>query len=97
MAVVARRRFETDHALNEAVDTAVGSGELTAMQARRIKRAVRLRPDLRQRVLDEVDDKLHEAGMVGDDCCFAAPDWNAILEFIKGLLPVIMQIIGLFK
>lgn len=65
---------------------------LSAKEKRRAKRTLRWRPYVRRQVFDAV---ILEAAFGGHDA-EAEIDWEELLEFIKALIPVIMELIALF-
>ena len=76
------------------------SDDLRKRQKRKLKRKLR-RPRVGQAVLDEVTSRAVVAQVIsielGDDSATTQVDWDALLEFLEGLLPLIVQIINLFS
>ena len=75
------------------------SDDLRKRQKRKLKRKLR-RPRVAQAVLDEVTSRAVVAQVIsielGEDLAKTQVDWDALLEFLETLLPLIVQIIFLF-
>ena len=85
------RRFEARAAILEAA-----AQELTAVQLRRLKLAMWMRPVKTQAAIDTVMLNCQSMGMVTEDGEIAeAVDWKSILELIIELLPLILKLFGL--
>ena len=61
---------------------------------RALKRKLRWRPRLRQEVLDMITSESLSAGVLAFPS--AQIDWDALLAFIKELIPIIVELIELF-
>lgn len=92
-----RRRFEASGALEGALSRAIEEGGISRFQAGRIRRAYAFRPDKKAEIDELIEGRCHAARLIDDEGGYGAPDWTAILDFIKGLLPLILQIVALFK
>jgi hypothetical protein len=74
---------------------------LSNFQKMRVRVAMRWRPRVRAEIIGEVTALCIEAGYVSEDGALMAPpsgqvDWDAIIEFIEKLIPLILKIISLF-
>lgn len=86
---------------DEIVQRANASSELSRRDKRRIARVMNggwFNWRRRERVLDEVCDRMHAARVIEvyDDGVQAATNWDDILSFIERLMPLILQLISLF-
>jgi hypothetical protein len=86
------------HALLKAAQEEHKAGRLTAWEMYRIRWISALRPRKIREAQDAVADQACAAGYMsaasdGDGVGF---DWMALLDFIKELLPIILQIIAMF-
>lgn len=85
--------FDAQAALFEALD----QSDLRALQKRRIRLAVRLRPAVRAEVLGAVQMQLCMEGLVSETGeVEAAIDWQQVIDAIVKYLPAILSIIMLF-
>lgn len=86
--------------IQEAVVKAADASDLSEFQKNRIKRIMKspFRPIARRNITDRVTGALlaEEMLVVTEAGVEAAVDWTKILEFIKTLLPIILQLIALF-
>lgn len=83
--------------LDEAAAQAFKSGEITRWQLARIRMAIRFRPEAVAEIQAAVVDDAVAAGrMAPGDAISAAFDWTKLLDFIKQLLPIILQLISIF-
>jgi hypothetical protein len=86
------------HTLLKAAQEEHRAGRLTNWEMYRIRLASALRPRKLREAQDAVSDQACAAGYMaaasdGDGVGF---DWAALLDFIKELLPIILQIIAMF-
>lgn len=84
-------------ALLAAASQARDEGQITGWEMFRIRTAAALAPGKLREAQDVVMDQACAAGLMhegdGDGESF---DWMALLDFIKELLPVVLQIVALF-
>jgi hypothetical protein len=86
------------HALLKAAQEEHKAGRLTGWELYRVRLISALRPRKLREAQDAVADQAYAAGYMaaasdGDADGF---DWAALLDFIKELLPIILQIIAMF-
>ena len=91
----------TDQGLLDQVYAAIDGSELSDRQKRVFKRRMQWRPRVRQAVMDEVIAQgfaeevfIPEISDSGD--VTVQVDWDSIADFLERILPLILQIIGLF-
>lgn len=96
-APAATRDFK--RTLNAAATAAYKDGKLTRWQLARLRLAITFRPDAMAEAQACVIDQGIQDGVLkdGDDAVKDGFDWSRLLEFIKQLLPLIMQIIAVFQ
>lgn len=82
-----------DSLLKSAAD-AFESGEISRQDLRRIRLASAF-PRLCSSIEKAVSETAHQEGMVAD--AVGAIDWAKLLDFIKQLIPLILELIKLFK
>ncbi len=83
--------------LDEAAAQAFKSGEITRWQLARVRLAIRFQPAAVAEIQAAVVDDAVAAGrMAPGDAIAAAFDWAKLLDFIKQLLPIILQLISIF-
>lgn len=86
--------------IQKAVVEAAEASDLPAFQKNRIRRIMTspIRPFARRSITNRVTEALlaDELLVVTESGVEAAVDWTAILEFVKQMLPVILQLIALF-
>ena len=87
--------------IQNAIIEAADASDLGAFQKNRIKRIMGspVRPFARRSIVNRVTEALlaEELLVVTESGVEAAVDWTAILEFVKQMLPVILQLIALFS
>lgn len=84
--------------LEAAAVKAWKEGEITRWELAKVRMAIAFRPDALVEIQASVTDDAVAAGkMKPADAKAAAFDWSSLLEFIKQLLPLILQIISIFK
>ena len=86
----------SDPKLFEAVVTAIEGSDLTDRQKRVFVRRLKWRPRIRQAVMDEVIASAYAVELILLQEDGVLIDWEGIFELIKVLLPIILQLIGLF-
>jgi hypothetical protein len=91
-ASVTARRSEFRKTLLTAARKARDSGEISQLQYGRLVVAT-----LRPRELANIEAWAHEYAIQDGLATAQAPDWNAIIEFIEKLIPLIIQLIDLFS
>lgn len=93
----ATRTFKA--ALNNAATAAHREGKITRWQLARLRLAIAFRPDAMAEAQACVIDQGIQDGVLrdGSDAIKDGFDWARLLEFIKQLLPLIMQIIAVFQ
>jgi predicted metal-dependent RNase len=72
-------------------------GDLNLAQRAKLRIILRLRPDVLEREIfnqAQVEGVIPTSAMLDDD--LGSVDWAALAEFIKEILPAILQIISLF-
>jgi hypothetical protein len=93
------RNFKT--ALANAAEQACSTGEITRWELARIRLVITFRPRALAEVQGCVIDEGCKAGKILPQAAEAAQsdgfDWNALLEFIRNLLPLILEIIKIFS
>lgn len=86
--------------IQQAVIDAADASDLSGYQKNRIKRIMKspFRPIARRNITDRVTEALlaEEMIVVTEAGVEAAVDWTKVLEFIKTLLPIVLQLIALF-
>jgi hypothetical protein len=86
--------------IQKAIIEAADASDLGTFQKNRIKRIMgsSVRPFARRSITNRVTEALlaEELVMVTESGVSAAVDWTSILEFIKTMLPIILQLIALF-
>lgn len=86
--------------IQKAIVEAAEASDLPTFQKNRIKRimASPIRPFARRSIVNRVTEALlaEELLIVTAAGTEAAVDWAAILEFVKQMLPIILQLIALF-
>jgi hypothetical protein len=86
--------------IQKAIIEAADASDLNAFQKNRIKRIMGspVRPFARRSITNRVTEALlaEELVMVTESGVSAAVDWTSILEFVKTMLPIILQLIALF-
>ena len=90
-----RRLPEGYEEIMEAVESARKDGEIGVLEYWRIKQRCKNEDccrEVREAILHEA--KSARIPMASKDN--GAPDWSSILEFIKQLIPLILQIVKLF-
>lgn len=94
-SIEADKSFKT--VLLKAIDAAQRDGTVGRIKAN-IMRNRAERPRWLEQVREEVAEECCLAGRMtlDEDGTYGAPDWNALLEFIKGLIPLIAELIKLF-
>ena len=82
--------------LKTAIDEAQAEGTIGALRANALRRRSE-RPRLLERMREAVADEAVCAGCLvpAVDGVYGAIDWNAILEFIKELLPILLKLFNL--
>jgi hypothetical protein len=84
-------------ALLQAAQEEKAAGRLTGWEMLRIRMALVFRPAAVAEAQGEVVEHASAVGLcaanAGEDTAF---DWTALLQFIKELLPLILQIISIF-
>jgi hypothetical protein len=84
--------------LSKAADEAYREGQITRWELARIRMAIAFRPEAVAEIQASCCDEAVAAGkMKPADGNASAFDWTALLDFIKQLLPLILQIISIFK
>jgi hypothetical protein len=87
--------------IQNAIIEAADASDLGTFQKNRIKRIMNspVRPFARRSIVNRVTEALlaEELLVVTESGVSAAVDWTAILEFIKTMLPIILQLISLFS
>ena len=87
--------------LAAAADQAFQAGEISRWELARIRLAITFRPRVLAEVQGCVIDEACRAGKMAPQSAEAAEadgfDWAALLEFIKQLLPLILQIISIIS
>lgn len=83
-------------ALLAAAQQAREEGRINGWEMFRIRTASALQPGRLREAQDAVADQACAAGLMSDGDDAEAFDWAALLDFIKELLPVILQIIAMF-
>lgn len=87
--------------LQRAAEEAFEGGEINRWELARIRLAIAFRPRAVAEVQGCVIDEACQAGKMTRDAAAAADgdgfDWNALLEFIRNLLPLILEIIKIFS
>lgn len=91
-ASVLSRRSDFRQAFLKAVKEARDKGEISAFQHGRLIVA-----SLRPRELANIQAWVHENAIQEGLATTQAPDWDAIIDFIERLIPLIMQLIDLFS
>ena len=88
-------------ALQQAAEDACQAGEISRWELARVRLAIAFRPRALEDVQGCVIDEACRAGKMAPQSAEAAEadgfDWAALLEFIKQLLPLILQIISIFS
>jgi hypothetical protein len=88
-------------ALQQAAEDACQAGEISRWELARVRLAIAFRPRAVAEVQGCVVDEACRAGKMSADAAAAADgdgfDWNALLEFIRNLLPLILEIIKIFS
>ena len=88
-------------ALQQAAADACQAGEISRWELARVRLAIAFRPRALAEVQGCVIDEACRAGKMAPQSAEAAEadgfDWAALLEFIKQLLPLILQIISIFS
>lgn len=87
------------HDLTHAIREATSQSDLSFLQKVRIRIALIL-PRQREAVLEGVANECCAEGFAigdGSEDAMRAINWDAIIEFIKKLLPLILEIIKLFR
>jgi hypothetical protein len=88
-------------ALQQAAEDACQAGEISRWELARVRLAIAFRPRALAEVQGCVIDEACRAGKMAPQSAEAAEadgfDWAALLEFIKQLLPLILQIISIFS
>lgn len=86
--------------IQQAVVDAADASDLGEFQKARIKRIMKspFRPIARRNITDRVTEALlaEEMIVVTEQGVAAAVDWAQVLDFIKTLLPIVLQLIALF-
>lgn len=86
--------------IQQAIVEAADASDLSRFEKNRIRRIMNspIRPFARRSITNRVTEALlaEELLIVTEAGTEAAVDWNAILEFVKALLPIILQLIALF-
>lgn len=84
-------------ALLAAAQQARDEDQITGWEMFRIRTAAALAPAKLRQAQDVVMDQACAAGLMGEgDGDGDGFDWMALLDFIKALLPVVLQIVALF-
>jgi hypothetical protein len=84
-------------ALLSAASQARDEGKITGWELFRIRTVAALVPGKLREAQDTVMDQACASGLMSDGAGDAeAFDWAALLDFIKELLPIILQIIAIF-
>ncbi len=105
-----REVVETADRILKQVETAIqDSDRLTDRRKARMLRVLNRRPKVAQRVVDEVTARALDADLITFDYyqtrsddddeegkVRARVDWDSIIAFIERLIPLIVQLIGLF-
>jgi hypothetical protein len=99
-ATVSVKAFR-DEIARSIVEAAEKSDKLTRLEKRRIQRVMKggwFNDSRREQIISSVAQKLHSEQMivVMPDGVQAAVDWDAVLNFIEKLIPLILQIVSLF-
>jgi hypothetical protein len=80
-----------------AAQQAQADGQITRWELFRVRTVSALMPAKLRQAQDVVMDNAVAAGLMGDgDGDAEGFDWTALLNFIKELLPIILQIIAIF-
>lgn len=88
------RTLNAYQAVHDAVDA---DQTLSSREKRRIKGAMRWRPRKRREILGLVMSECYAASVVDENGTIqGAMDWQAIIEIVRELLPIILEIISLF-
>jgi hypothetical protein len=90
--------FNAEAAILQALEK---NETLSSFQKLRIRLALKYRPRVRAEIIGEVTALCIEEGYVSEDGVLLAPpsgqvDWDAIIEFIERLIPLILKLISLF-
>lgn len=90
--------FNAEAAILQALEK---NKTLSSFQKLRVRLALKYRPRVRAEIIGEVTALCIEEGYVTEDGTLAAPpsgqvDWDAIIEFIERLIPLILKLISLF-
>lgn len=82
----------------DEVLAALGKSELSDRQKRVYARRLKFRPRIREMILDEVVSQAYAEGLIDieEGEVEAQVDWDGLIEFIERILPLILQLIGLF-
>ena len=90
------RHPEGYEAIVEAADAARADGEIGMLQHWRIKQQCKNEECCRQ-VREAIAEEAGRSGKALPKSGNGSVDWNAILDFIKQLIPLILQLVSLFK
>ena len=87
-----------DPKLLDSVIKAIEASTLTDRQKAVAIRKLRFRPRIRQLILDEVIAQGYSEGVIlpGEGDAVALIDWEEFAKFLERIIPLIIQIIGLF-
>lgn len=75
---------------------AINASDLSRIEKARLNLVLRVRPRVRDRIVDVVATELATAGMVLADGTYGI-DLDVILAFLRELLPIILEILGWFS
>jgi hypothetical protein len=84
-------------ALLQAASQERAAGNLTGWELMRVRVAVAMRPARVLEAQSMVVEQACAAGLMQDAADLDGFDWEALLEFIRQLLPLILEIIAIFS
>lgn len=89
MSIAANGFFD----MRSALFAVIADSDLDEQDKRRLRRALRFRPNVARKILDKVEAECKDEGIVSTNGT-ALVDWEGLKDFLAFLLPLLIELIG---